>query len=236
MGSVVPFDDPGDYARVHRRVKRLWEEGVFEFHQHAQQAMAKRKVDILDVQNIILRSSYRIQGVERGNDPVTCEICSAPMTERRTTPSAPYKYTLAGLSHVGLVGIVVFECPHGHPSMPRIPRVGELHRVIAEAFVEKPQPLIGGELRFLRKNAGFSAQKFAALLRVDPAHLSRVENDKTAMGSSMDRLARAVVVAAKDGEVREILLNEAADRLEKKRRRQQLPLFRLERNRWKEAA
>jgi transcriptional regulator with XRE-family HTH domain len=167
---------------------------------------------------------------------MTCAICRAPMIERSTSVSSPYRYTLAGLPHIGLVGIVVFECPNGHPSIPRIPRIGELHRVIAEAFIEKSEPLIGSELRFLRKNAGISAQKFAALLRVDPAHLSRVENDKTAMGSSVDRLARAIVVAAKDGKVREILLNEAAERLAKKKRHQQLPLFRLEHNRWKEAA
>jgi hypothetical protein len=41
MSNVVPLDNPGDYARVHRRVKRLWNEGVFELHQHAQLAMAK---------------------------------------------------------------------------------------------------------------------------------------------------------------------------------------------------
>jgi transcriptional regulator with XRE-family HTH domain len=160
------------------------------------------------------------------------------MTERQTKPSAPYRYTLAGLPHVGLAGIVVFECPNGHASVPRIPRIGELHGVMAEAFIMKREPLIGGELRFLRKNAGISAQKFAALLAVDPAHLSRVENGKTTMGSSVDRLARAIVMAAKDGRVRELLLNEASERLAKKKRPapRQLPLFRLERNRWKEAA
>ena len=277
MSNVVPFENPRDYARVHRRMKRLWDEGVFEIHQHAQEAMAKRTIDLLDIQNIILRGSivshdlrdgqwrYRDPGGHRGQRHglmcrdagrtrprgersrplgasergmiMTCEMCSAPMTERSTNRAAPYRYTLAGLPHVGLVGIVVFECPNGHPSVPRIPRVGELHRVIAETFIEKSDALIGSELRFLRKNAGFSAQKFAALLRVDPAHLSRVENGKTAMGASMDHMARAIVLAAKDGEVRELLLNDAAERLAKKKGKpHQLPLFRLERNRWKEAA
>jgi putative transcriptional regulator len=164
-----------------------------------------------------------------------CEICSAPMTERQTTRARPFPYTLAGLPHVGLAGILVFKCPKGHPSVPRIPRVGELHRVIAEAFIDKPDPLTGAELRFLRKNAGFPAQKFAALLAVDPAHLSRVENGKqAALGSSTDRLARAIVVAASNGEVREVLLNEAVERLRQKRRR--IAVFKLERNRWREAA
>ena len=57
MGSVVPFDDPADYARVHRRIKRLWNEGTFEIHLHAQRAMAKRKIDLLDVQNIVMYGS-----------------------------------------------------------------------------------------------------------------------------------------------------------------------------------
>jgi hypothetical protein len=86
MSNVVPFDNPGDYARVHRRVKRLWNEGVFEIHQHAQLAMGKRKMDVLDVQNIILHGSiishdlrdgqwrYRIQGGTVANVTASCVV------------------------------------------------------------------------------------------------------------------------------------------------------------------
>ena len=159
------------------------------------------------------------------------------MRERRTTPAAGYHYTLAGLPNVQLSGITVFECAAGHGSVPVIPRIGELHRVIAQAFIEKPGPLTGAELRFLRKNAGFSAQKFAALLVIDPAHLSRVENGKQkALGPSTDRLARLIALAAVKGgdSVRDVLLREAIAHIERKKQR--AAIFTLEKNRWKAAA
>jgi len=159
------------------------------------------------------------------------------MRERKTTPSEGYHYTLAGLPHVRLSGITVYECAAGHGSVPVIPRIGELHRVIARTFIEKSAPLTGPELRFLRKNAGFSARKFAALLVIDPAHLSRVENGKQkALGPSTDRLARLVALAAMKGgdSVRDVLLREAAAHIERKKQR--AAMFTLERNRWKAAA
>ena len=168
---------------------------------------------------------------------MTCDICETSMRKRETTPAAPYFYTLAGLPHVQLTGITVFECAAGHGSSPVIPRIGELHRVITQAFVEKPGALTGPELRFLRKNAGFSAKKFAALLVVDPAHLSRVENGKQkALGPSTDRLARLIALAAaKGGEpVRDVLLREADASI--KRKKQQAAMFKLEKNHWKAAA
>ena len=54
---MVPVENPGDYARIHRRIKRLWEGGAVEIHQHAQRAMAKRKLDVLDLQHIVLYGS-----------------------------------------------------------------------------------------------------------------------------------------------------------------------------------
>lgn len=167
-----------------------------------------------------------------------CDICDAPMRERRATAKAPYYYVLGGLPHVGLVGITVYECP-GHSISPVIPRIGELHRVIAGTFVSKPGPLTGAELRFLRKNVGLSAQKFAALLVVDPAHLSRVENGKQrALGPSTDRLARLIVTGFARGgeEVRKLLLAEAADRIERRKQTKTVATFKHEKNRWKVAA
>lgn len=66
-------------------------------------------------------------------------------------------------------------CP---AEMPIIPRVCELHRVMADSLIGQPEPLSGDQIRFLRKSIGLAARKFAALLQVDPAHLSRVETGK----------------------------------------------------------
>jgi len=112
-----------------------------------------------------------------------------------------------------------------------------LHRVIAKTLVRKAGPLTGNELRFLRKNAGFQAQKFAALVGVDPAHLSRVENGKAKkLGVPADRLARVVVTAASDDAgYRDILLEAATARLAQRAQRRQAT-FKLEKNHWKVAA
>jgi hypothetical protein len=86
MSNVVPLGNPGDYARVHRRVKRLWNDGVFEIHIHAQRAMAERGIDLLDVQHIVLYGSiishdlregqwrYRIQGATVANLTASCVV------------------------------------------------------------------------------------------------------------------------------------------------------------------
>lgn len=144
------------------------------------------------------------------------------------------------LPRVGLVGILVYECPEGHGVVPQIPRVGELHRVIAEAFIKKPELLDGSELRFLRKNAGFSAQRFATLLAINPAHLSRVENGKQkALGPSTDRLARLYLEAELKGVLKRDVRHRGADALiaaKQQRRKDRSATFELDKkqNRWKE--
>ena len=52
--------------------------------------------------------------------------------QRQATLEDPYIYTMSGLKHVGLVGIQVRQCPRCKDESPIIPRIGELHRVIAQ--------------------------------------------------------------------------------------------------------
>lgn len=161
------------------------------------------------------------------------------MRERKATPQEPYRDEFSGLSNLYLTGITVRYCPECGVESPLIPRVEALHRELARTLVHKSSLLRGEEVRFLRKHAGFPAQKFAALLGISPEHLSRVENGHTStLGSSTDRLARAIATIATDGEeAREILLR-IADQVEKPARKQSSGkrLLSLERNRWKAAA
>ena len=167
-----------------------------------------------------------------------CEECHREMRARETTTARPYVYDLSGLPDVHLVGITVFNCARCKAEYPVIPRISELHGVIALALVHKPLPLRGEEIRYLRKWAGFPAQKFAALIGVTPEHLSRIENGHTtALGSASDRLARAVAVIGRDGEEARQILLKVADRLtEATAAAEARGVFRLERNRWKAAA
>ena len=172
-----------------------------------------------------------------------CEYCSAEMEAKTATIEKPYPYLLSGVKDVFLVGIMVLSCPACGSESPIIPKMADLHRAIEITLMQKKESLRGDEIRFLRKNAGFAAQDFAALLGITPSHLSRIENGKTSkLGSSADRLARIVAKAHIAGEVQFKTLQQiASERVLAAREAVsgQRELFRLERNRWhreKEAA
>jgi transcriptional regulator with XRE-family HTH domain len=175
---------------------------------------------------------------------ITCDQCETEMVVRQATAENPYVYALSGLKNVVLVGIPVRSCPKCRIEVPTIPRVGELHRVMADNLIKQDAPLTGDRLRFLRKNAGFAARKFAALLGIDPSHLSRVETKGAKLGLPTERLARAVVMAEIRGgeEARRVLLDLAKknqkERAEERKTRKRAghskqPLqFSLRGNRW----
>jgi transcriptional regulator with XRE-family HTH domain len=165
-----------------------------------------------------------------------CETCGVEVAERRTTYEAPYAYSLIGLERVFLVGIRVRECPECKEQSPIIPRIEELHGLISETLIKKPTALKGEEIKFLRKQAGLPAKEFAALLVMDAAHLSRVENGHTShLGPQSDRLARALIIAAtRGGDMARTVLLEVAGLLNKKSKKAvpQRPTFRLGKEGW----
>lgn len=164
---------------------------------------------------------------------VECEECGTHLEQRQATPETPYKYTLSGLTGARLSGILVRWCSKCKSESPIIPRIVELHWLIAEHLIGKPGLLSGEEIRFLRKNAGFAQNKFAALLKVTTSHLNRVEKGKTAhLSPAADKLARIMVTIAKDGEnARKRLVRFAEQEIE--RRQRPKPIFNLEKNRWR---
>jgi transcriptional regulator with XRE-family HTH domain len=126
--------------------------------------------------------------------------------------------------------------------MPIIPRIEELHDLIAGMVVKKVGHLSGDEIRFLRKHAGYPAKDFADLLRINASHLSRVENGHTAsLGKQADILARAIVIATTTvgDAAREVFL-EVARQLRMKTLKTKVgyqePLFSLDKQGWKAAA
>jgi transcriptional regulator with XRE-family HTH domain len=151
------------------------------------------------------------------------------MVAREATVERPYRYDLSGLDNVFLAGITVYECPRCDIRVPVIPRIAQLHDVIAKGLLFKEGALSGREIRFLRKNAGMSAKEFARYIGIDSSHLSRIENGKLEHFSlATDKLARAVV-AARSGTsgVRELLLE-----LKKRAKGQQLELFEVQKDHW----
>jgi transcriptional regulator with XRE-family HTH domain len=177
---------------------------------------------------------------EEGATGVTCQACGGATIVRNATAEKPYAYAIGGLPGVALIGIRLRLCERCGSESPLIPRIEELHRVIARDLLRKQSLLTGDELRFLRKHAGFPAAPFAALLRVTPAHLSRFENahEGNNLGAPADRLARALVATASAGEdAREVLFARSdAPRRRPEPFKPACAAFRLVRNRWRHAA
>ena len=164
-----------------------------------------------------------------------CMTCGLEMVERQATDEAPYAYTLSGLKDVFLVGVRVHHCNSCGEEVPIIPRVGELHCLIAMTLVKQEPLLRGDEIRFLRKNAGFQGSEFAALMGVSPTYLSKVENGRLKLGLGADKLVR--LLASADEKRRELLLEIAKDLkpARKPRSGSKKPVFKLEKHRWLQA-
>jgi DNA-binding transcriptional regulator YiaG len=127
-----------------------------------------------------------------------CDICRTILLSRAATKDDPYIYSECGLDTVSLIGIAVHSCSICVLTVPVIPRMAELHRVIARGLLEKPERLEGTEIRYLRKFAGKSSKQFAELLRIDPSTLSRAEADTKPLGPPTDKLVRMIASATTD--------------------------------------
>jgi len=95
---------------------------------------------------------------------------------------------------VELQKINVIECSHCGNVDPVIPNMDGLMHVLALAVVCTPCKLSGEEVRFLRKYANKSAREFSRFLHINHTHLSKIENGKTEIGASLDKLIRLMVV------------------------------------------
>lgn len=77
-----------------------------------------------------------------------CLECGTRMKTRKES----YRYYECGLKHVTLVGVEVTRCPRCGNYEISIPRIEELHRLLAKILIEKSTRFTGEEVRFLRKS------------------------------------------------------------------------------------
>jgi hypothetical protein len=77
----------------------------------------------------------------------TCIICG----EALKTTVEDCGYPESGLPNVTVVGVRVRRCQKCGALEMRLPRIGELYRVISEAIASKQGPLNEEEITFLRK-------------------------------------------------------------------------------------
>lgn len=117
-----------------------------------------------------------------------CVDCEGAMTAKRENR----RYVAGGLPQVVLVGVEVRRCPQCGAEELVIPRIEELHRVLAQALINKPARLAPTEVRFLRKYLGWSSVDFAKHMGTTRETVSRWEGGLP-IGPQADRLLRVLV-------------------------------------------
>lgn len=131
-----------------------------------------------------------------GSETRACPHCGEPME----TEIENYRYDDSGLENVVLTNIKVRRCHKDAEIIVAIPRIEELHRVLAKEVASKQTRLTPAEIKFLRKYLGWSGTKFAEWIGVDRATVSRWESGDQAMGQQAERLLRVFALTSKPEE------------------------------------
>ncbi len=122
-----------------------------------------------------------------------CPSCHGPM--RKSLEDFDYT-KMAGGVRVMLRKVEILRCTGCDESEVVIPRILELHRLIATDIAQVPRRLTPAEVRFLRKWLKRTGLELAALCRVTPATVSRWENGRTPIGSTAEQLLRLLVLSS----------------------------------------
>jgi putative zinc finger/helix-turn-helix YgiT family protein len=128
---------------------------------------------------------------------MNCDECGAAVTVEH---GAVRRYEIGGLPHIELHGVEVTRCGACGAESIAIPRIAQLHRVLAHSFVSQHRMLAPVEIRFLRKHVGLSGADFAQRMGVARETVSRWENGTQPMGAIADRLLRMLVVTHEPSE------------------------------------
>lgn len=122
----------------------------------------------------------------------------------------PYHYQECGLPNVYLYsGVTVEATPYG--KMVDIANLAGLHRAIGLSIIERPTPMSGGELRFLRKQMDLTQRALGDIMRVSDQTVANYEKENTADGPA-DKLMRVVyLLHILPAETRASLVKQMAD-------------------------
>ena len=122
---------------------------------------------------------------------MTCDTCGGALKRRKEN----YHYTESGLSNIMLAGVEVRTCAKCGTREVVVPRLDELHRLIAQTLITQEAKLVGDQIRFLRKYLGWSGTDMAAYMAIQPETVSRWETGGQEMGPVADRLLRLLVAS-----------------------------------------
>ena len=106
---------------------------------------------------------------------------------------ADHHYTECGLSNVYICGMPQEVDDVGEPIIT-IPRINELHHLIALGIVTHEKGITGEELRFLRTEMGLTQSELGKLVHKDKQTIGRWERSETEIDSSGEALIRRMAI------------------------------------------
>ena len=129
-----------------------------------------------------------------------CVECGKEMEKREGT----HRDEESGLKNIVLLNIPVYRCPSCKTTDIEIPRLEELHLLLAFLLVLKPARLSGQEVRYLRKNLGHTEADLASFLGVSRITVHRWETGKTPLRPDHDKHLRRFYLNKKGGEIKRL--------------------------------
>ena len=133
-----------------------------------------------------------------------CVNCDNKKTLK--SKSVTKKYDECGLPNVVLVGVTKFSCPKCGEEYFHYGNVLQLNALIKDNLIQKRGLLTGPEIRFIRKQLGFSKEYFGHILGVEERTIYRWESGKN-ITKQVDRSIR--IVASLQDSDRNYTLHEA---------------------------
>ena len=100
-----------------------------------------------------------------------------------------YHYTECGLDNVILEGVTFVKDADGEETIC-IPRINQLHKVIAKGIINRPAGMSGKELRFLRTEMGMTQAQLAELLHRDAQSIARWEKGEVEIDGNAETVVR----------------------------------------------
>lgn len=132
--------------------------------------------------------------------------CEESAVEHISTPEKPYHYVGSGLGNVYLVGVKYWVCSVCNKQASEIPSLNQLLASIARTIVEKSSPLIGEQVRYLRKRLGRPSKEFSALIGVTPERYSAIESSDNPVAEGRDKLVRLIYrILSRDRKLKDAL-------------------------------